>query len=97
MKSTCAIHLRFVHYKFSDSLGIALTLSLRIQQNTDHSVNQHKQTYHRRMSVSAKKGGSEGGITHTLEDLEETEPHEGLGRQKMEDELADIAQDAVHR
>jgi len=51
------------------------------------------------MSVSAKKGASEGELLHTLglEDLEETAPPEGLGRQKMEEELAEIAQDAVHR
>ena len=87
-------------------LDIALTYNSTHQQNTDHSINQHKQTYpsRRRMSVSAKEGASEGELGRTrmregsLADLEEAEPHEGLGRQKMEGELAEIAQeDAVHR
>ncbi|KIM41986.1 hypothetical protein M413DRAFT_10808 [Hebeloma cylindrosporum] len=73
-------------------------------QNTDHSVNQHKQTYRRRMSVVGAKEGMNEGETGSarlgegsLGELEEAEPHEGLGRQKMEGELAEIArEDAVH-
>ena len=55
------------------------------------------------MSVSAKEGASEGELVRarvgegSLEGLEETEPHEGLGRQKMEGELAEIAQDDALR
>jgi hypothetical protein len=54
------------------------------------------------MSVSAKKGAGEGELAGagigegSLEELEETEPHEGLGRPKIEGELAELAQDAVH-
>ena len=104
MKNTCAVHLRSVRYVFFSRYSADVQYTY--QQNTDHSINQHKQTYpsRRRMSVSVKEGASEGELARTrmgegsLGDLEEAEPHEGLGRQKMEGELAEIAQeDAIHR